>query len=244
MRKDLGVSFFREAEEEKHLVYFRPYDKKERHVLLTWAKKGAAEDYYQYFDNIAQRFKNSSHLLRLEDVIEKTINYGFRHGKGYKPKATVETFVKSYIKSIKKKLHHNPLYGNAFKDVLGRVKITLQETSIRNIIMDLSKAFEFDPSFPLKQIELRPYYPHPDDYAKYTYYFYFISMCMVYSGFTMQTTYLRDWEYLYYLPFCHIISADKRFFKNIRQAMKDMKTDRTVGINISDRILIWGEDSI
>ena len=57
----------------------------------------------------------------------------------------------------------------------------------------------------------------------------------------MEKHYLRDWQYLFYLPFCHFITSDERFFKNLKEAMKIIQTDDNVGINISDRIHIWGE---
>ena len=122
--------------------------------------------------------------------------------------------------------------------------MNLEQIPIIEIIEGLSKVYEFDPSWGKKQIEVRPNWPYPDDYAKYSYYFYFIIMCFVFCGFMMEKKHLRDWAYMYYLPFCYVTSADKKFFKNLRKAMKIVGTDKNLGINISDRILIWGEDDI
>ena len=243
MKKDLGVSTFRKVEEDSNLVYFLPYDKKERMDLINWAKGSAADEYYKYFNNLDQRFQ-VKHTVELEDVVERTVIYGFRHGERYIPKDQVRNDVKELIKAHRKKHGYNPFYGKQLEDVIGLVKKTLQETSIIEIINNLSTAYSFDASWPKKQIAIRPNYPYPDDYAKYCYYFYFINMCSAYCGFMKEKTYLRDWEYLYYLPFCPVISADKRFFKNLKKAMKNIGTDKNLGMNISDRIHIWGEDNI
>ena len=244
MKKDLGVSLLRQPKDDAHLVYFRPYDVNERIDLLTWAKNGAAQNYYRYFNNIEQRFKQSKHILKLGNIVDRTIDYGFMHGQRYIPKDQIEVGVAKWIKQFKQTHGYNPFYGNSLKDVLGLVKSTLLKISIIDIFRDLAVAYQLNMSWPLKQIALRPNYPHPDDYAKYTYYFYFINMCMTYCGFTMEKSHTRDWEYLFYLPFCPIISGDKRFFKNLKLAMKDIGTDWNVGITISDRIQIWGEDNI
>ena len=244
MKKDLGVSLLRQPEDDTYLVYFRPYDVNERMDLLTWARNGAAQNYYRHFDNIEQHFKQNKLTLRIGNIVERTIDYGFLHGHRYIPKNQIEVEVVNWIKRFKKTHGYNPFYGKNLKDILGLAKMSLLKTSIIDIIRDLAIAFRFNTSWPLKRIALRPKYPHPDDYAKYTYYFYFISMCMTYCGFLMEKAYTRDWEYLYYLPFCPIISGDKRFFKNLKIAMKEMETDWNLGITISDRIHIWKEDDI
>ena len=243
MKKDLGVSLFRTPEEDSNLVYLIPYDKKARMDLLHWAENKPAEDYYNTFNHIEQRFQIKC-VRRPQDIVESVCLYGLRRGERYIQRDNIEIHVARWVKAFKKRYGFNPFYGNDLKDVMGLVKMVLGNTSILKVIDDLSKTYQFDPSWPKKQIASRPYYPHPDDYAKYTYYFYFISMCITFCGYTMPKSYLRDWEYAYYLPFCPIISADKRFFKNLKQAMKSIGTDTRVGITISDRIHIWGEDNI
>ena len=184
---------------------------------------GLHKNYYRHFDNIEQHFKQNKLTLRIGNIVERTIDYGFLHGHRYIPKNQIEVEVVNWIKRFKKTHGYNPFYGKNLKDILGLAKMSLLKTSIIDIIRDLAIAFRFNTSWPLKRIALRPKYPHPDDYAKYTYYFYFISMCMTYCGFLMEKAYTRDWEYLYYLPFCPIISGDKRFFKNLKIAMKEME---------------------
>ena len=162
------------------------------------------------------------------------------------PKDKIEGYVENCAKAFREKYGFNPLYGDQLVDVIGFAKIILErndpKTSIIEIIENLSKVFEFDPSWGKKQIKMRPNYPHPDDFAKYSYYFYFITMCYVLCGLMMEKQHLRDWQYLFYLPFCRFITSDKKFFEKLREAMKSIKTDDIVGINISDRIHIWDEN--
>ena len=243
MKKDLGTSMFRKPEEDSNLVYFRSYDKKERMELINWAKNRSAEEYYEYFEEFREMFPGGN-PRSLEDEVEEIRLYGIKEGKKYIPKDEIQKRTKAWHKAFRKKHGFNPSYGNQLEDVIGLVKMSLEKTSMIEIIESLSAVYEFDPSWAKKQIEIRPNWPYPDDYAKYSYYFYFITMCYGFCGFMMEKEYLRDWQYMYYLPFCHLISADKRFFKNLRKAMKIVGTDRNLGINISDRILIWGEDNI
>ena len=243
MKKDLGISMLRKPKEDSNLVYFTPYDKTERIELINWAKNRSAAEYYEYFEDFEQMF-TGKYPRRLKDVVEEIRLYGFREGHKYIPKDEIEKRTKAWHKTYRKKYGFNPSYGNQLEDVIGLVKISLEKTSIIEIIESLAAVYGFDPSWAKKQIEVRPNWPYPDDYAKYSYYFYFITMCYGFCGFMMEKEYLRDWQYMYYLPFCHIISADKRFFKNLKKAMKIVGTDRNLGINISDRIHIWGEDNI
>ena len=243
MKKDLGVSMLRELEEDSNLVYFIPYTKAERTELINWAKNGSADDYYNYFEDFAQMF-NGETPATLKDVVEDIHLRGFIGGHKLVPKDQIKEYIKKYSKVLKKEYGFNPLYGNQLNDVIGVARMILERTPIIEIIENLSKVFEFDPSWPKRQIEMRPNWPHPDDFAKYSYYFYVITMCSVFCGFMMEKKYLRDWQYIYHLPFCSFITSDKRFFKNLREAMKIIGTDRNLGINISDRIHIWGEDNI
>lgn len=243
MKKDLGVSMLRKPKEDSNLVHFIPYGKEERMELINWAKNGSAEQYYDYFEEFSKMFP-AGNSRSLEDVAEEIRLYGVKRGKKYIPKNEIQKRTKVWHKAYRKKHGFNPSYGNQLEDVIGLVKMSLEQTSIIEIIESLSAVYEFDPLWPKKRIWIRPNWPHPDDYAKYSYYFYFITMCYGFCGFMMEKRYLRDWQYMYYLPFCNFISADKRFFKNIRKAMKIVGTDRNLGINISDRILIWGEDAI
>ena len=244
MKKDLVISLLRQPEEDEHLVYFTPCDKQSLLSMISWAKIEAADEYYKDFSDFAQMFVGRKHTIRLEGLVENTQNYGWRHGKRYIPKDNIEKYWQAEIKAFKSEYGFNPFYGNHLKDVIGLAKISLEKTPMINIIENLSKVYRFDPSWPKKQIDSRPNYPHPDDYAKYSNYFYFILMCSVFGGFQMEKTYLRDWEYVYYLPFCQVMSADKRFFKNLRLAMRSVETDRILGIAIPDRIRIWKEDDI
>ena len=243
MKKDLGVSMLREPEEDSNLVYFIPYAKDERMELINWAKNKSAEQYYEYFEEFEQMFPVEN-PRKLEDVVEEIRLHGVTEGKKYIPKDEIEKRTREWHKAYRKKYGFNPSYGNQLEDVIGLVKMSLEKTSILKIIENLSAAYGFDPLWGKKQIEVRPNWPYPDDYAKYSYYFYFVTMCFGFCSFMMEKSYLRDWQYMYYLPFCSIISADKRFFKNLRKAMKIVGTDENLGINISDRIHIWGEGNI
>ena len=243
MKKDLGVSMFRKPEEDSNLVYFRPYDKKDRMELINWAKNRSAEEYYEYFEEFREMFPVEN-PRNLENVVKEICLYGVREGKKYIPKGEIQKRAREWHKAYRKKYGFNPSYGNQLEDVIGLTKMSLEKTSIIEIIESLSAVYEFDPLWPKKRIWIRPNWPHPDDYAKYSYYFYFITLCSGFCGFMMEKKYLRDWQYIYYLPFCNVISADKKFFKNLRKAMKTIGTDENLGINISDRIHIWGEDDI
>ena len=239
MKKDLGVSMFRKPEEDFNLVYFIPCDEEARIDLIDWAKNGSAEEYYRYYDDFDQMFDMHSRKLK-KDIVEEIRSHG--RGRGHRDVPEVE--IEKHIKEWCKKHGFNPLYGNQLSDVIGMVKMILEGISIMKIIKDLSKVYGFDPSWAERLIDMRPNWPAPDDHAKYSYYFYFITMCSVFCGFMMEKKYLRDWQYIYHLPFCSFITSDKRFFKNLREAMKIIGTDRNLGINISDRIHIWGEDNI
>ena len=241
MKKDLGVSTLRRSEEDSNLVYFIPYDKNERMELINWAKKGSADDYYKYFDDFDQMFEKD-YPKTLKDVVEDIHLHGVRGGHKLASKDKIEKHVIKHSKTLRKKYGFNPLYGNQLVDVLGTAKMILEKTSIMEIVENLSKVFEFDPSWAARRLKMRPNWPDPDDFGKYSYYFYYITMCYVFCGFIMEKHYLRDWQYLFYLPFCHFITSDKRFFKNLKEAMKIIQTDDNVGINISDRIHIWGEN--
>lgn len=244
MKKDLGVSILRTLTEDSNLVYFIPYDKEERTDLINWAKNGSAEEYYGYFEEFEEMF-DKRHIRRsAADVVEEIRLQGIRKGYGYLPKDEIEKRTTKLHKTYRKKHGFNPSYGNQLQDVIGLVKMSLEQTSIIEIIENLSAVYEFNPSWAKKQIELRPNYPHPDDYGKYSYYFHFITMCLGFCSLLMGKKYLRDWQYMFYLPFCSVISADKKFFKNLRDAMKIIETDKNLGINISDRIHIWGEDNV
>ena len=244
MKKDLGVSILRTPTEDSNLVYFIPYDKEERMDLINWAKNGSAEEYYEYFEEFEEMFEKRYVRRSAADVVEEIRLQGIREGYRYLPKDEIEKRTKGLHKAYRKKYGFNPSYGNELQDVIGLVKISLGQTSIIEIIESLSAVYGFDPLWAKKQIELRPSYPHPDDYAKYSYYFYFVTMCSGFCGLMMGKKYLRDWQYMFYLPFCSVFSADKKFFKNLRDAMKIIGTDENLGINISDRIHIWGEDNM
>ena len=77
---------------------------------------------------------------------------------------------KEYL-GIFQKYGFNPLYGNQLVDVLGTAKMILGKTSIMEIVENLSKVFEFDPSWAARRLKMRPDWPDPDDFAKYSYYF-------------------------------------------------------------------------
>lgn len=239
MKKDLGVSMFRKPEEDFNLVFLIPYGEEERMDLIDWAKNRSADEYYKYYDDFDQMFDMHPRKLK-KDIVEEIRSYGRR--RGYREVSKVE--IEKHIKQWSKRFGFNPFYGNQLRDVIGMAKMILERTSIMTIIEDLSKVYGFEPSGPEKWIKIRPNWPEPDDFAKYSYYFYFITMCSVFCGLMMEKKYLRDWQYIYHLPFCRFITSDKRFFKNLRAAMKIIGTDRNLGINISDRIHIWGEDNI
>lgn len=244
MKKDLGVSIVRELEEDPNLVYFIPYDKEERMDLINWAKNGSAEEYYGYFEEFEGMFAKRQVRRSKADVVQEIRLHGIRKGYGYLPKDDIEKRTRVLHKAYRKKHGFNPSYGDQLQDVIGLVKTSLEQTSIIESIENLSAAYGFDPSWAIKRIEMRPNYPHPDDYAKYSYYFYFLTMCYGFCGFMMGKKYLRDWQYLFYLPFCRVFSADKKFFKNLREAMEIIGTDENLGINISQRIHIWGEEKM
>ena len=240
MKKDLGISMLRIPEEDSNLVYFIPYDEEGRMDLIEWARNGSSEEYYREYDDFDQMFEDR-HLIGLrENIVEDIRSYVRRRARREVP----EVEIQRHIRAWSRKLGFNPLYGNQLRDVIGMAKMILERTPIMTIIKDLSRVYRFNPSWAETRMEMRPNWPAPDDYAKYSYYFYFISMCSVLSGFMMEKKYLRDWQYLYHLPFCSFITSDKKFFKNLREAMKVIGTDINLGINISDRIRIWGEDNI
>ena len=242
MKKDLGVSIVRGLEEDPNPVYFIPYDKDARIDLINWAKRGSADEFYKYYEDFAKMFKGKTPQTK-NGVVEGIHLRGVMGGYKPVPKDKIEEYVENCAKAYREKYGFNPLYGDQLVDVVGYAKMLLKRTSIIEIINDLSEVFEFDPSWAIKRIEMRPNHPHPDDFAKYSYYFYFITMCYTLCGFIMNKQHLRDWQYLFYLPFCHFFTSDKRFFSKLREAMKVIKTDDNVGINISDRIHIWGEKS-
>ena len=240
MKKDLGISMLRKPEEDSNLAYFIPYDEEERMDLIAWAKNSSAEEYYRYYDDFDQMFEGRHPIRLKKDIVEEIRSHGRRRGHRDVPEVEIERHIREWCRSR----GFNPFYGNQLRDVIGMAKMILERTSIIKIIEDLSKVYGFDPSWAETRIEMRPNWPDPDDYAKYSYYFYFITMCSMFCGLMMEKKYLRDWQYVYHLPFCRFITSDKRFFKNLREAMKIIGTDRNLGINISDRIKIWGENNI
>lgn len=238
------MGILRKLEKDTHLVYLTPCDKQSQTSLIAWAQIKGADAYYKDFNDLEQMFPLRRHKNTLEDLVEKTQNDGWKEGKGYVPKENIKRYWQTEIKAHKKHYGYNPFYGTQMEDVIGLAKTSLLQTPIIKMIDILSKVYSFDPSWAKKQIAFRPNYPHPDDYAKYTNYFYFITMCSIFGGFRLDKAYLRDWEYVHYLPFCQVMSADKRFFKRLKQAMKNIGTDQILGIAIPDRIRIWGEDNI
>ena len=239
MKKDLGVSIFRRPQEDFNLVYFIPYDREARMDLMDWAKNSSAEEYYRYYDDFDQMFNMHPRKLK-NDIVEEIRLRGCRRGYGDAPKVEIEKHIKEWCK----RHGFNSFYGNQLRDVIGMAKMILERISIMDVIGDLSKIYRFESSWAKKRIDMRPNWPDPDDHAKYSYYFYFTTLCSAFCGFMMEKKYLRDWQYIYHLPFCRFITSDKKFFKNLRKAMKAIGTDRCLGINISDRIRIWGEDDI
>ena len=234
MKKDLGVSMLRKPEEDSNLVYFIPYDEEERMDLIDWARNGSAEEYYKWYNDFDQMFEGRHRRLR-EDIVEEIRSRGRR--RGHREVSEVE--IVRHIREWCRNLGFNPLYGNQLCDVIGMAKMILEMTPITKIIRDLSKIFRFDPSWAETRIEMRPNWPAPDDYAKYSYYFYFVTMCSVFCGLMMEKKYLRDWQYVCHLPFCSFITSDKRFFKNLREAMRSMGTDRKLGTGLTQIEQIW-----
>ena len=55
-------------------------------------------------------------------------------------------------------------------------------------------------------------------FLRYSYYYFFLDMCRAayraFKGEYLNDSYVRDWEYLYFLPFCDLFVSNDNFFQN------------------------------
>ena len=63
--------------------------------------------------------------------------------------------------------------------------------------------------------------PIETNFLRYSRYYYFLNLCLVtfraFDGEHRDDSYIRDWEYLYYLPFCDLFVSNDTFFENFIQ---------------------------
>ena len=70
----------------------------------------------------------------------------------------------------------------------------------------------------LKRLSLYNNSPIETGFLRYSRYFYFLWLCLItfraFDGEHRDNSYIRDWEYLYFLPFCDLFVSSDNFFEN------------------------------
>ena len=70
----------------------------------------------------------------------------------------------------------------------------------------------------LNRLSLYNNSPIETDFLRYSRYYYFLRLCLVtfraFDGEHRDDSYVRDWEYLYYLPFCDLFVSNDNFLEH------------------------------
>lgn len=97
----------------------------------------------------------------------------------------------------------------------------------------------------LNRLSLYNNRPIETNFLRYTRYFYFLGLCLVtfraFEGEHLDDSYVRDWEYLYFLPFCDLFVSNDTFFENFIKFLPQSfgLNDKFVPINQFHQMNEW-----